>query len=57
MTKLEMLKFEKERPKWELDKTKKESDDFFLKGSGFFDYFNKDHYEGAYYACRLLKNS
>jgi len=33
----------------------KESDDFFLKGSGFFDYFNKDHYEGSYYACRLLK--
>ncbi len=29
MTKLEMLKFEKERLKWELDKTKKESDDFF----------------------------
>ena len=29
MTKLEMLKFEKERLKWELDKSKKESDDFF----------------------------
>ena len=29
MTKLEMLKFEKERLKWELDKSKKKSDDFF----------------------------
>ena len=29
MTKLEMLKFEKERLKWELDKSKRESDDFF----------------------------
>ena len=29
MTKLEMLKSEKERLKWELDKTQKESDDFF----------------------------
>ena len=29
MTKLKMLKFEKERLKWELDKSKRESDDFF----------------------------
>ena len=29
MTKLEMLKFEKQRLKWELDKSKRESDDFF----------------------------
>ena len=28
MTELEMLKFEKESLKWELDKSKKESDDF-----------------------------
>ena len=28
-TELEMLKFEKESLKWELDKSKKESDDFF----------------------------